>query len=177
MNFWYWILILAVIWYLSNQAGRLDRLHHRIDVTSAALDGHLGRRAGIVAEISNASPFDPVTNAVLAQASHDALAAEPHELLDRIDVENELSEVLLSTFENSDELAESIDDPIIAQLVAELAIVCSRISLSHSFHTEAVNDCVIIRNQWLVRICRLAGHAQLPKTFNLCSEVPAALLD
>jgi len=46
------ILIVAIafaVWYLSHQAGRLDRLHHRIEVTELALHGQLVRRGGIVA--------------------------------------------------------------------------------------------------------------------------------
>lgn len=177
MNYMYWVVVIAIVWFLSQQAGRLDRLHHRIDVTEAALDGHLGRRAGIVAELSNVSGLDPVTSAVLAQASHDALASEPHELLYRMDVENELSEVLLSAFEVPSDVEELKSDPVARELVRELSIVCSRVQMSHAFHSEAVSDCINIRKQLIVRVFRLAGYAQLPKAFNLISDTPAGFVD
>ena len=177
MNYFYWALGIAIVWFLSHQAGRLDRLHHRIDVTEAALDGHLGRRAGIVAELSNVSTLDPVTSAVLAQVSHDALAAEPHELIVRIEIENELSDVLADTFGDEQDVLELISDPVARQLMNELAIVCARVNLSHAFHTEAVGDCINLRRQWIVRIFHLAGHAQLPTTFKLHSDVPTGLVD
>ena len=47
------LLVIAFsVWYLSHQAGRLDRLHHRIDVAELALHGQLVRRGGIVAELA-----------------------------------------------------------------------------------------------------------------------------
>lgn len=178
INSWQgYLLILLAIWYLSHQAGRLDRLHHRIEVTTAALDGHLGRRAGIVGELANSPMVDPVTSAVLAQAAHDALAVEPHDLIDRIDIETELTEVLLTSLDEPDEILEWRTDAATRQLLDELAIACGRVHLSHTFHTEAVNDCLNIRTQWIVRIFRLAGYAQLPSILNLDTRIPTSIAD
>jgi hypothetical protein len=177
MTYLYWILAALTVWYLSQQAGRLDRLHHRIDVTTAALDSQLGRRAGIVAELAGTSEFDPATSAVLAQVSHDALAAEPHDLVERIASENELTEALVATFDNAEEVAELRANPIIHELLNELETVCGRVNLSHSFHSEAVGDCNNIRNQFLVRFFHLAGHAQLPTILNLDTEIPPGLVN
>ena len=178
INSWQGYFVIAIaIWYLSQQAGRLDRLHHRIEVTTASLDGHLGRRAGIVGELANSAVVDPVTSAVLAQAAHDALAVEPHELVERIDLETELTEVLLASLDEPDEIAEWRLDAATAQLLDELAIACGRVYLSHTFHTEAVNDCLNIRTQWFVRIFRLAGHAQLPSVLNLDTRIPSTIAD
>jgi len=175
-NTWqFYVVLSVVVWYLSQQAGRLDRLHHRIEVTTAALDGHLGRRAGIVGELANSAMVDPVTSAVLAQAAHDALAVEPHELVERFYLETELTEVLLASLDEPEEIAEWRTDVATAQLLDELAIACGRVHLSHTFHTEAVNDCLNIRNQLIVRIFRLAGYAQLPKILNLDTRIPASI--
>jgi len=175
-NSWqFYVALSIVVWYLSHQAGRLDRLHHRIEVTTAALDGHLGRRAGIVGELANSAMVDPVTSAVLAQAAHDALAVEPHELVERIDLETELTEVLLASLDEPEEIAEWRTDLATGQLLDELAIACGRVHLSHTFHTEAVNDCLNIRNQLIVRIFRLSGYAQLPKVLNLDTRIPASI--
>jgi len=64
-----------------------------------------------------------------------------------------------------------------AQLLDELAIACGRVHLSHTFHTEAVNDCLNIRNQWIVRIFRLAGYAQMPMILNLDTRIPNSISD
>ncbi|NBY15527.1 MAG: hypothetical protein EBQ72_04175 [Actinobacteria bacterium] len=172
-----YLILLLIIWYLSHQAGRLDRLHHRIEATEAALDGHLGRRAGIVAELSASNMIDPVTSAVLAQAAHDALAVEPHEITQRLDIENELTEVLLASLSDEDEVTEWLTDKPTALLISELSNVCARIQMSRTFHSEAVSDCLKIRNQWLVRIFRLAGYAQLPTVLALDTRMPSALSD
>lgn len=178
LNSWQgYVLLLAIIWYLSHQAGRLDRLHHRIEMTSSALDGHLGRRAGIVAELATSPMIDPVTAAVFAQSAHDALAVEPHDLVDRLDVENALSEVLFESLDDFDELQQWRSDATTQELLDELSVVCGRIALSCNFHVAAVADCLNIRTQWIVRIFRLAGHAQLPIDLNLDSRVPPALAD
>ena len=178
INSWQgYLIILLAIWYLSQQAGRLDRLHHRIEVSTAALDGNLGRRAGIIGELANSPVVDPVTSAVLAQAAHDALAVEPHDLVDRIDLETELTEVLLASLDEDEEVAEWRTDVATAQLLDELAIACGRVHLSHTFHTEAVNDCLKIRTQWIVRIFRLAGYAHLPMVLNLDTRIPTSISD
>ena len=170
-----YLLLLLVIWYLSHQAGRLDRLHHRIEMTTAALDGHLGRRAGIVAELATSPVIDPVTAAVFAQSAHDALAVEPHDLVDRLDVENALSEVLFESLDDVEELQQWRSDANTRELLDELSVVCGRIFLSTNFHTSAVADCLNIRTQWIVRIFRLAGHAQLPTDLGFDARVPSAL--
>ncbi|NBV90145.1 MAG: hypothetical protein EBR84_01860 [Actinobacteria bacterium] len=180
MNLTSWegyVLLLLVIWYLSHQAGRLDRLHHRIEMTSAALDSHLGRRAGIVAELATSPMIDPVTAAVFAQSAHDALAVEPHELMDRLDVETALSEVLFESLDDAEELEEWRSDATTRELLDELSVVCARISLSSNFYAAAVADCLNIRTQWIVRLFRLAGYAQLPTDLNLDSRIPPALAD
>ena len=170
-------LLLFAIWYLSHQAGRLDRLHHRIEMTSSALDGHLARRAGIVAELATSPMIDPVTAAVFAQAAHDALAVEPHELNDRLEIESELTEVLFESLDDRAELNDWKQDSATKELLDELGIVCARIHLSAGLYGAAVSDCLKIRTQWIVRLFRLAGFAQLPTYLKLDARIPPALAD
>jgi len=178
LNSWpvYLVLVIAV-WYLSQQAGRLDRLHHRIDVTGASLDGHLGRRAGIVVELANSAMIDPVTSAVLAQAAHDVLAVEPHDLPDRLDLENELTRTLVAALDDPEEVVEWRQDLPTALLLGELAIACGRVHLSATFHAEAVTDCLNIRTQALVRVFRLAGFAPLPQKLHLDSTIASGIAE
>lgn len=171
---WQPFAILAlVIWYLSTQAGRLDRLHHRIDVAAAALDTHLARRSGVVAELAATDVFDVVTTAMLAQSAHDALAAGEIDSQARLDAETDLTELLVATF--SQEMDYSDEDAVIQGLLQELGQSCTRVALSHKFHTDAVLDCLGIRRQLLVKIFFLAGKAPIPQPLNFADEVPPAL--
>ena len=54
-------LILLLAWYLSFLAGRLDRLHHRVETSWEHLDALLQRRAAIALEISHSEEIDPAT--------------------------------------------------------------------------------------------------------------------
>ena len=67
------VLLFALGWYLSYSAGRLDRLHHRIETTRAALDAQLARRAA--ASVEAAPLLDPATGLLVADAATRALAA------------------------------------------------------------------------------------------------------
>lgn len=52
-------IVLAVGWYLSYTAVRLDRLHHRVMGTAAALDAQLVRRAEAALEVAYIAGIDP----------------------------------------------------------------------------------------------------------------------
>jgi len=171
---WQFIAFVATcIWYLSTQAGRLDRLHHRIDVAQAALDTHLARRAGIVAEIASSDAFDLVTAAMLAQSAHDALSSGELEEDHRREAESDLTNVLCAALDDVDEL--DLTDSVQRALMAELQQICGRVVMSHQFHTDAVTDCVKIRRQFLVKVLFLAGRAPMPKALDFQDQVPAAL--
>jgi len=170
---WQFVVFVAVvIWYLSTQAGRLDRLHHRIDVAAAALDTHLARRAGIVAEVASSDVLDVVTAAMLLQSAHDALASGNLDDADRLDAESDLSDVLCAALDDLDQL--ELSDPIQIALMDELQQMCGRVVMSHTFHTDAVNDCINIRRQLFVKVLFLAGRAPMPKPLNFRDDAPAA---
>jgi hypothetical protein len=62
-------------------------------------------------------------------------------------------------------------------LLDELAQVCDRIQMSQQFHTDAVRDCLEIREQFLVRFFHLAGRAKPPVPVDLDVQIPPALAD
>src|SRR4051794_17800264 len=66
-------VLLVLGWYLSYSAGRLDRLHHRVETSRAALDAQLARRAA--AAVEAAPLLDPATGLLVADAATEALAA------------------------------------------------------------------------------------------------------
>jgi hypothetical protein len=170
---WQFVCLVAfVIWYVSTQAGRLDRLHHRIDVATAALDTHLARRAGIVAEVASSDVLDVVTAAMLLQSAHDALASGDLDDANRLSAESDLSDVLCAALDDLDQL--ELTDPVQIGLMDELQQMCGRVVMSHTFHTDAVNDCVKVRSQFLVKALFLAGRAPMPKPLHFRDDVPVA---
>src|SRR5258708_13693359 len=76
------IIIAAILVgvYVSWRAGRLDRLHARVEAARAALDAALVRRSSISVELAASGLLDPATSLLIAGAAHDARAAgEPDE--------------------------------------------------------------------------------------------------
>ena len=69
-------LLILFLWYLSFSATRLDRLHHRVESSWAALDSLLQRRAAIALEIAHSQFADPGLSLILNQAAHLAREAE-----------------------------------------------------------------------------------------------------
>src|SRR3954447_24699681 len=86
--------------YLSWTAGRLDRLHNRVNAAWASLDAQLVRRAAIAGEIAHAAtvrgllPADSCGD--LAATSGSALDATPEE---RAAAENDLGRTLRSALD------------------------------------------------------------------------------
>ena len=58
--------------YLRGLAGRLDRLHLRVEAAQVALDAQLLRRATLVAELARSGWLDPATSLLLADAASGA---------------------------------------------------------------------------------------------------------
>src|SRR5581483_10721875 len=56
--------------YVSWRAGRIDRLHARVDMARAALDATLLRRASVALELATSGLLDPATSLLLASAVH-----------------------------------------------------------------------------------------------------------
>lgn len=167
------LIVLVFVWHLSHQAGRLDRLHHRIDVSRAALDGHLIRRTATVTEL--AVMLDPASAVILSDAAYEARAVDEHDDEARIQVENQLTNALRETLGEMADVAELKTNPLIAKQLEQLIADSDRIELSRRFHADAVRDCLHLRNQWLVRFFRLAGHAPMPRSMDFDDQLPASL--
>jgi hypothetical protein len=64
------VLFLGV--YVSWRAGRLDRMHTRLEAARAALDVTLVRRSSVALELASSGFLDPATSMLLAAAAHEA---------------------------------------------------------------------------------------------------------
>jgi len=149
------LLVLYVTW----TAGRLDRLHARVDAAAAALDAALVRRAAAARAVASHLPPGPAADA-LSRAADDALDAGPD---GREGVENDLSRALRTA------LPLLATDPVLA----ELDTAATRVGLARSFHNAAVRDTRAVRLRRLPRALRLAGHRALPEFFEI-DDTPTA---
>lgn len=150
-----WVLVALVLLgaYVTWTAGRLDRLHARVDAAWAALDAQLVRRAAAARALA---PYvgDGTASAALDQAAHVAVDAGESS---RETVENDLSRALRAAV------------PLLsteAQL-DELRTAASRVALARSFHNAAVKDTRAVRWRRMPRLLRLAGHRAMPAYFEI----------
>lgn len=155
------LMVLAVAifaWYLSFLAGRLDRLHHRVETSWANLDGLLQRRAAIAVELAKSGFADPASSLLLTFAAHQARDAS---VRDRSQAESGLTGAL-GILLNSSEGAEGA---IEKDLLRELSELNEKITVAIALHVESVTRTQLIRKKTMIRLFRLAGKAPLPVTY------------
>jgi hypothetical protein len=148
------VLLVAV--YLSWTAGRIDRLHARVDGAAAALDAHLLRRAAAALAAADHPGPGAAPMRALADAARAAQAAEGLGPA-REAVENALSRAI---FACSTSIECSAASP-------ELQIAVRRVALARGFYNGAVRDTVALRERVVPRLAHLAGHAALPGYFEI----------
>jgi hypothetical protein len=66
------VVVIVFSLYLAMTAGRLDRLHRRIDMSRLALDAHLVRRSAAALELASSGLLDPAASVLVAEAAHAA---------------------------------------------------------------------------------------------------------
>jgi hypothetical protein len=164
----------AIAVWLSWTANRLDRIHHRIDVARAALDGQLQRRSGAALELAASDSLDPPSRLLLLDAAHHARNAEPSDVEQ---TETVLSQSLRAVLGDTEEVRILRHDPDLAPLVEELAASCARVELARRFHNDAVDSALALRSQRHVRWMRLAGHAPVPRPVEFDDAPPEALAE
>jgi hypothetical protein len=166
------LILLLAGFYLSWTAGRIDQLHHRIEVARAALDAQLVRRAAVSMELGTSGLLDPAAAVLIAGAAHQARsAAEP----DRELAESDLSKALRAALDQPGQLGELQSDPAGADLLGELDSAAHRVVMARRFHNDAVRATRAVRRKRHVRYLRLAGHAAEPTTVEFDDEPPDCL--
>ncbi|WP_436736063.1 hypothetical protein [Streptomyces sp. BBFR102] len=171
---WIAVALFAIGVYLSWTAGRLDRLHARIDAARAALDAQLLRRASVAQELATAGVLDPAASIVLYEAAHAARQADEEA---REVAESELSQALRAVFGDSSQVDAVRGAPGGTEAAEELAAAVRRVPMARRFHNDAVRAARALRRHRTVRWLRLAGHAPFPLAFEMDDEPPAALAD
>jgi hypothetical protein len=142
---WSVLAVILIAVYVTWTAGRLDRMHARVDAAWAALDAQLVRRAAA------ARALELPSVARVAEAALDA------GVVGRQEIENELSRALRAVWP---------DVPAGPQR-DELEAAASRVALARSFHNGAVTNARTLRRNRLVRLLHLAGHRAPPDFFDV----------
>lgn len=175
----WWIIIAVfvvalIVVYLASTAGRLDRLHKRVDTGLAALNVQLRRRAQVAEELAASGLLDPGTCIVLAQAAETALD-DGRDPVDRATVESDLSSVLNASFGTREEVDALAELEGGQRFVDQLSGSVHRVELSRRFYNDAVRACRAVRRQKLARWLGLAGHTELPRMCEMDDHIPEGL--
>ena len=174
MNGWVVAAVVAVLLvglYLSQVAGRLDRLHRRIDTAQLGLEVQLARRSGLVTDVAGSGLLDPASALVLADAAAAAREADPDDD-DAVSIaESDLTRALAAAFADREDV-EAVEEEGGAEVVVELEAACRRVQLARRFHNDAVRACLVLRRRRLVRVFRLAGHTPWPATVEIDDSMP-----
>ena len=155
------LIVLAVAFvlgfYVTWTAGRLDRLHARVDASWAALDAQLVRRAAAARAVAAHLDDDVAAHALESTAA----AALDGSVEHRETLENDLSRALKAA------LPLLVHDEAGEAALAELETAATRVGLARSFHNHAVKDTRAVRLRRIPRALRLAGHRSLPQYFEI----------
>ncbi len=145
-------IVLAIAVYLAMTAGRLDRLHIRLDAARASLDLQFAMRAETIAEVMAEGHIDPVSQQLLSSALASRRASRAvNEFL-----ESELSELLREVVEAHDGVVAD------GELQSELRSACNRVELAYRFYNDAIEATRAMRMRPVVRYLGLAGHTVMP---------------
>jgi hypothetical protein len=155
------VLLLLFGAYASWTAGRLDRLHQRVEIARASLETELSRRSALVAELAGADIVDPASALLLLDAAHHARTASlgpldsPEAVEQREQAESALTRAINATGTEIEPWA------------GELGLAMRRVQLARRFHNDIVVSTRNLRHRRLVSWFHLAGHAPLPMTIEL----------
>ncbi len=158
-----WFLILATLvvvavvllglWCLWT-AGRLDRMHLRVEAARASLLGQLQHRASVATELAIGGVGDPASAVLLLAAARSARESEGRGDAEQWLAESELTAMLLAL-----ELPAPQEEP----LVADLTDAARKAALARRIHNDVAATTGRLHGRRRVRWFRLAGHARSPQ--------------
>jgi hypothetical protein len=158
--------------YVSWRAGRIDRLHARVDMARAALDATLLRRASVALELATSGLLDPATSLLLASAVHgtrDSTGTDrPRDL-----AESDLTRALRAVFSQPGFLTSMKGKEGADELLAEVEAAAHQVFLARKFYNDVVAATREARRRPLARILRLSGRAKAPEFFEMDDSLVA----
>jgi len=165
-------LAVLVAWYISYGAARLDRLHTRVEGALSVLDAQLVRRAEATLELANCGALDAASALILAGAASDSLEADTTDQSSREAIESDLTQALELALGDEALRRLRADEGVGAPVLHRVSTANQRVQLARRFLNDAVTDVRRVRRKPGVRLLRLAGHAELPQTFEIDDELP-----
>lgn len=171
-----WALLVAVLLllllYLSNVAGRLDRLHRRVELSRVNVQRALERRRDLSELVAASGLLDPASSLLIADAVGRVDDADPADVVTFGVAESDLTSVLGAVFSDVDDVDAVVAEPG-GEVVGRLADACRRVEIGRRFYNDAVFATREMRKRRTVRWFRLQGTAALPEPFEMNDAVPA----
>jgi hypothetical protein len=172
------LVVVLMSVYVSWRAGRLDRMHHRVDAARTALDLALVRRSASAYELAASGLLDPATSLLLADAARRTKngvgPADSDGTRDRVVrgtrdgalpwelAESDLTRALRAAF-GQPEFRESLAGTDGAEeLVDEVEAAAHQVFLARKFYNDIAGRTIEARRRPLARTFRLSGHAPQP---------------
>jgi hypothetical protein len=174
--------------YVSWRAGRIDRLHARVDIARVALDVALLRRSSVAQELATSGLLDPATSLLLAEAVHGTRVNHPGESgpataggkvntvvaprqpsgeRPRDLAESDLTRALRAAFSQPDFRASLSGKEGADELLAEVEEAAHQVYLARKFYNDLVAVTRDARRRPLARVLRLSGRAPAPVFFEM----------
>ena len=161
--------------YVSWRAGRIDRLHARVEMARAALDVTLLRRSSVALELATSGLLDPATSLLLAGAVHSTRQGgaggmgPPGQGSDRPRdlAESDLTRALRAAFSQPGFRASLSGKEGADELLAEVEAAAHQVFLARKFYNDVVAATREARRRPLARILRLSGRAGTPEFFEM----------
>jgi hypothetical protein len=183
--------------YVSWRAGRIDRLHTRVDMARAALDVTLLRRSSVALELATSGLLDPATSLLLAAAVDgtragpggaggyggadsppviggsrgvvppDGVVVPPEAKRPRDLAESDLTRALRAAFSQPDFRSSMSGKEGADELLAEVEEATHQVFLARKFYNDVVALTRDARNRPLARLLRLSGKAPAPAFFEM----------
>jgi len=175
------LVVVLMCVYVSWRAGRLDRLHHRVDAAQTALDLALVRRSSSAYELASSGLLDPATSLLLVDAARRTKDGDGppdpggpadggparDSALSRELAESDLTRALRAAF-GQPEFRESLAEVAGAEeLVGEVEAAARQVFLARKFYNDIAARTIEARRRPLARAFRLAGHAPQPVFFEM----------
>ena len=166
-------LILFAI-YLSNVAGRLDRLHLKVENARNALGRQLALRSAICSDIAGIEKLDSSLRNRLSNAIHASISEESLEVhtVNEWLIESEVTKTLCELFDKTFDISKY---PEHKNLIQETAGATRRVQYALTFYNDAAKNAIKVRRRWIVRTFRLFGRASMPVVIDFDDQIPQGL--
>ena len=160
------VVLAVVLWavYVAWRAGRLDRLHNRVEAARTALDLAMVRRSSVAYELASSGLLDPATSLLLADAVSRAKEADA---VDRDLAESDLTRALRAAFSQPGFRAELDGKDGAPELLGEVEAASHQVFIARKFYNDVAARTIDARRRPLARVFRLSGNAPQPEFFEM----------